>query len=101
MRFNDIPKQFFSFLQHMHAPKGIFLEPALINRAFNDAELSRAGADGGHLDKKLWWHAKKAQNGVDLADQNMPTTVALETGIAISLLITNLALLGALIVRIS
>ncbi len=99
MRFNDIPRQFFSFLTLMHNNINSFLDPSLVNRAFNDAELSRAGG-ASHLDKKLWWSGNAQEYRGGANSGTMPLALAVETGISVTLLVTNLALLGALLERL-
>jgi len=99
MRFNDIPQQFFSFLNLTHAPNNNFLDPSLVNRAFNDAELSRAGSSS-HLDKKLWWSGNNQEHRGDVDANDKLITVSIETGIAMALIVTTLALLGAMLARL-
>jgi len=99
MRFNDIPRQFFSFLKKMRGVRADFLDPANVNRAFNDAELNRAGG-ADHLDKKLWWFGNVNEPNGPNGRANSRTNIMLESWISITLLITNVALLGALIGRL-
>lgn len=99
MRFNDIPRQYFSFLAQMQNSSSSFLDPASVNRAFNDAELNRVGG-ASHLDKKLWWSGNAQENGRGGNRGPTPVLLVVETGLTVALLVTMLALLGALLERL-